>query len=130
MSMEKNPIANHLLHMQEAAANVLRFVADVSKEHFRENDLLRQSVILNLLILGEGAAQILKNHEEFALKYPDVQWRAIRGLRNIIAHNYFSIELDIIWNTVHEYVGHLHKQLQAMLLDDACKLQGDGGNEC
>ena len=71
--MEKNPVANHLLHMQEAAGNVLRSVADVSKEDFLENDLLRQSVILNLLIIGEGAAQILKNHEEFALKYPDVQ---------------------------------------------------------
>ena len=124
--MEKNPIANHLLHMQEAAGNVLRLVAGVRREDFLANDLLRQSVILNLLIIGEGAAQILKAHEEFALKYPDVQWSAIRGLRNIIAHNYFSIEVDIIWNTAHDYVGRLQKQLQTMLLDDACKVQGNG----
>ncbi|MBQ9578327.1 MAG: DUF86 domain-containing protein [Ottowia sp.] len=115
--------------MQEAAANVLRFVAGVSKEDFLENDLLHQSVILNLLIIGEGAAQILNNHGEFAQKYQDVQWRAIRGLRNIIAHNYFSVEVDIIWNTAQKYVKDLQKQLQAMLLDDACKVQGSGEEE-
>jgi uncharacterized protein with HEPN domain len=55
---------------------------------------------MNLLIIGEAATKLLQEHEMFLDRYPDVQWRSMKGMRNRIAHGYFDINLDVVWDTL------------------------------
>lgn len=52
------------------------------------------------MIIGEASSKIMDADPQFAEAHPDVPWRAMRGMRNRIAHGYFEINLDVVWKTV------------------------------
>ena len=69
----------------------------IAKQEFFDDDRIYDSVILNLQIIGEASKNI---PEDIRDRYPEIEWRKIIGLRNVISHAYFSLELDIIWDIV------------------------------
>ncbi|MGS1011417.1 HepT-like ribonuclease domain-containing protein [Achromobacter anxifer] len=66
---------------------------------------------MSLIIIGEAATKIMEGHAEFVQAHPEVPWRGMRGMRNRIAHGYFDINLDVVWDTVQpalpDLLGHL-----------------------
>ncbi len=66
---------------------------------------------MNPIIIGEAASKVMDVHAEFAQQHPEVPWRSMRGMRNRIAHGYFDIELNVVWNTVQEDLPALLKTL-------------------
>jgi uncharacterized protein with HEPN domain len=66
-------------------------------------------VVRNLEVLGEAARQI---PDEFAAGHPDVPWRKITGLRNRIVHDYFGLDLEIIWQIVRNDLPSLRATLE------------------
>lgn len=58
---------------------------------------LRPAVLYNLMIVGEAVTHV---PEDVRLRHRDVRWDSIRGLRNILAHEYFGVDFDLIWRTV------------------------------
>ena len=76
------------------------YVEGMSKEGFLEDKRTQQSVILNLIIIGEVATKLIQHFAEFAERHPGVPWRNMKGMRNRIAHGYFDIDLNIVWETV------------------------------
>jgi uncharacterized protein with HEPN domain len=69
---------------------------------------------MSLIIIGEAAAKVMDGHAEFAQTHPEVPWRSMRGMRNRIAHGYFEINLDLVWDTVLTALPELLKQLHAV----------------
>jgi uncharacterized protein with HEPN domain len=55
----------------------------------------------------------MDHYPEFTEQHPDVPWRSMRGMRNRIAHGYFEINLDVVWDTVQIALPELLKQLPA-----------------
>lgn len=80
----------------------------------RRGQKTQQAVILNLILIGEEATKVLKDHEAFALANAHVPWRAMKGMRNRIAHGYFEINLDVVWETVQSALPQLTEQLNAL----------------
>lgn len=76
--------------------NVRLFLAD---ERFAEDDRTVDAVVRNLEILGETARQIPPDIRE---RYPEIPWRRVIGLRNIVVHEYFDVDVAIIWTIVQE----------------------------
>lgn len=68
---------------------------------------------MSLVIIGEAATKLMDHHPEFTDAHPEVQWRGMRGMRNRIAHGYFEINLDVVWETVRTALPDLLKQLHA-----------------
>ncbi|GHC89799.1 DUF86 domain-containing protein [Pseudorhodoferax aquiterrae] len=87
-------------HMQQAAQQAVGFVERMDKNSFIADRLTQQAVLFNLVVMGEAAGNVLTSHADFAQKHPDIPWRSIRATRNRIAHGYFDIDLDIVWDTV------------------------------
>lgn len=66
---------------------------------------------MSLVILGEAATKVMDRYPKFAEQYPEVPWRNMRGMRNRIAHGYFEINLDVVWDTVQTALPELLERL-------------------
>ncbi|HOE21132.1 MAG TPA: DUF86 domain-containing protein [Spirochaetota bacterium] len=79
-----------------------------SYEEFIKNDIVVDAVLRNLEVLGEAANKIsleLKN------KYTEIPWKRVIGLRNIVIHGYFIVDLSIIWKIINEQSPALKTQI-------------------
>jgi uncharacterized protein with HEPN domain len=80
-----------------AGEKVLRYTEGMNFENFVADDRTFDAVIRNLQIIGEAVKNIPDDVRELN---PEIEWRKIAGLRDILAHAYFQIEDEIIWDVV------------------------------
>ena len=109
--MNNNRLADYLEHMRQAAIDACSFTEGLSKPEFLADKRTQQAVILSLIVIGEAVTKIMDQHNEFATLHPKLPWRSMRGMRNRIAHGYFDINLDIVWDTVQTALPELLEQL-------------------
>lgn len=115
--MSENRLPDYLDHMQQAAADACSFVEGLDKDDFLVDKRTQQAVIMNLIIIGEVATKVISGYAEFSQMHPEVPWRNMRGMRNRIAHGYFEINLNVVWETVQTALPELLKQLPAVRRD-------------
>ncbi|WP_427927402.1 HepT-like ribonuclease domain-containing protein [Xylella fastidiosa] len=65
---------------------------------------------MSLIIIGEAVTKVMDRYAEFTQAHDQVPWRSMRGMRNRIAHGYFEINLDVVWDTVQSALPELLKQ--------------------
>lgn len=112
--MKENRLPDYLNHMQEAASEACLFVQGMSQAEFQQDRRTQQAVVMSLIILGEAAAKVMDNFPQFTQTHTQLPWHNMRGMRNRIAHGYFDIDLEVVWNTVQMSLPHLLEQLQAL----------------
>ena len=115
--MNENRLPDYLDHMQQAAADARSFVEGLAKNDFLTDKRTQQAVIMSLIIIGEAATKVMDGYVEFTQAHADVPWRSMRNMRNRMAHGYFDINLDVVWETVQQWLPELLKQLPAVRLD-------------
>ena len=104
-------LVDYLDDMVDAAQQACAYVDGLDKAGFIADRRTQQAVILNLMILGEAATRLLNRHSEFAARHPQVPWQSMRGMRNRLAHGYFDIDVDVVWDTVQTSLPALLMQL-------------------
>jgi uncharacterized protein with HEPN domain len=109
--MIENRLGDYLEHMRQAASDALIFVEGLSKDEFVDDKRTQQAVIMSLVIIGEAATKVMDRFPEFTAQNTQVPWRSMRGMRNRIAHGYFDINLDVVWDTVQVALPELLKVL-------------------
>ena len=109
--MSENRLPDYLDHMQQAATDACSFVEGLTKEDFFADKRTQQAVIMSLIVVGEAATKVMEGYASFSAAHPDVPWRSMRNMRNRMAHGYFDINLDVVWETVDEWLPALLKQL-------------------
>lgn len=102
----------YLADIQEACEKVLRFTKGMSYKNFVNDDLHFDAVLRNLEIIGEAVKNI---SEETRKKYPKVKWRKIAGFRDIVAHEYFGINDETVWDIVEKEIPALLAIVKTML---------------
>jgi uncharacterized protein with HEPN domain len=115
--MSEHRLPDYLYHMQKAATDACGFVEGLAKEDFLEDKRTQQAVIMSLIIIGEAVTKVMDGYAEFAQTHGQVPWRSMRGMRNRIAHGYFDINLDVVWDTVQTALPELLLQLPAVRQD-------------
>lgn len=98
--------------MLEAISKVEQFTQGCHEEGFERNALVSSAVIRQLEVLGEAAANV---PETVRADYPDIPWRRIVGLRNMLIHVYFQVDLSIIWQIITVNLPETKEQLEEML---------------
>jgi uncharacterized protein with HEPN domain len=93
-------LIDYLDHMTQAIELAVGYVRGMERPEFLADRRTQQAVIFNLIVLGEAATKILDAYAEFAAKTDAIPWASMKGMRNRIAHGYFDIDLDIVWETV------------------------------
>ena len=81
----------------EAIEKIQRYVAGLDHDTFIKDDKTIDSVVRNLKIIGEVANRV---PEDFRAQHTEIEWRRIIGLRNRIVHDYFNIDVEIVWEIV------------------------------
>lgn len=109
--MTAGRLTDYLEHMKLAAREALDFTEGMSKEDFQSDRRTQQAVVMSLIILGEAATKIMDGHPDFTAARSDIPWRSMRGMRNRIAHGYFDINLDVVWDTLQTALPDLLRQL-------------------
>ena len=94
---------------------ILRFIADMSRDAFLRDEKTYDAVVRNLEIIGEAAKNI---PAEVRQKTPNIEWRKISGMRDILSHGYFGIDEDILWDVVRNKVPGLAKEVNKFLDED------------
>jgi len=115
--MSENSLPDYLAHMQQAATDACSFVENLSKDDFLADKRTQQAVIMSLIIIGEAATKVMDRFADFGETHPQVPWRGMRGMRNRIAHGYFEINLDVVWDTVQSALPALLKALPSVIAD-------------
>jgi uncharacterized protein with HEPN domain len=90
---------HELLHLEDilsAAEAITEFLSRNDFDSFAADRLVRSAVAHQLMIIGEAAGRLSPATRE---RYPDVPWTDVRGLRNIVVHNYFGTDSEEIWRT-------------------------------
>jgi uncharacterized protein with HEPN domain len=100
-----------LLDIQEAIADIQKY-ARRGKGEFEKEDLIQTWIIHHLLILGEAVAGL---SDAFKEQHSDIPWFKIVGMRNVLIHNYFGIDLDVVWSVVEDDLPELQRYIEALL---------------
>jgi uncharacterized protein with HEPN domain len=95
----------------EACEKVNRYTNGFALEQFRRDEKTIDAVLRNLEVIGEAAKNI---PDELRAKIP-VDWKRMAGLRDVLIHEYFGVDLDIIWDVVQTKIPELHQQVSLYL---------------
>ena len=107
-------LVEYLGHMKTAASDACAFVEGMSKEEFLADKRTQQAAIMSLVIIGEAATRLMEHYSGFIDRHPDVPWRSMRGMRNRVAHGYFEINMDVVWDTVRMALPDLLEKLDVI----------------
>jgi uncharacterized protein with HEPN domain len=105
-------VPDYLAHMLEATRLASTYVEGMAKVELLADRRTQQAVILNLITIGEAAARMVTEYPDFAAVHPEVPWAQMRGMRNRMAHGYFDINLDTVWETMQTSLPDLEEKLR------------------
>jgi len=98
--------------MRKACEKVIRFTQKFTREQFVADEKTFDAVMRDLEIIGEAAKHI---PPEVRAQHPDVDWRKIAGLRDVVIHEYFGIDIELIWDIITREIPELLPRLNRML---------------
>ena len=101
-----------LLHILDATSEIEDYTQGLDFEGFFRASMPRFASIKQLEIIGEAANHISEDTIE---KYPDVEWRRIIALRNILIHEYFGVDAKIVWDIINEDIPNLKISIEIIL---------------
>jgi len=114
MQPEEQDLA-YLWDMREAAKEIVAFVKGIKYAIFIQNRMIRYAVERQLLVIGEASNHVSAKFQE---AHPEIPWRQMIGLRNVLAHEYGEIKVDRIWNAATVSVPELLKVLQPLVPEE------------
>lgn len=87
--------AEYLLDIRDAAKTIQDWAAKIDEDEFMNSKLYQSAILFQLMIIGEAATYI---SEDIQTRYQNIEWKPLRGFRNIIVHSYFKLSLPIVWS--------------------------------
>jgi len=106
----KNNLRIH--HIIEAAENIADFISGVSKKEFEKNYEKQSAVIRQFEIIGEAAGKLTP---EFINQHKEIDWSKVTGMRHKMIHDYFNVDVNIVWQTAVDDVETLKCSIEKIL---------------
>lgn len=107
-----NKIVIYLKHILDAIDLIEQYTKNKNFEDFKSSIQLQDSVIRRLEIIGEAVNNI---PNEFKLQYEEIPWKEIVGMRNVLIHKYFGIDIGLTWKAIKEENPKLKTLIEKLL---------------
>lgn len=111
--MEKDPQV-FLHHIMESIEQIEDYLHDILEVEFMDSPQIQDSVLRRIEIIGEAVKNIPGGFKE---QHSDIPWQKIAGMRDKITHEYFNVDLPLVWSTAESDIPKLKEQI-AKLLED------------
>ena len=105
---------NFLNHILEETNYVLSHTNGMSEETFLGDETLTRAVVRSLEIIGEATKKL---SPDFKSQYPNVEWKKMSGTRDILIHEYFGVDWEIVWDIIMNKLPKLKEDIEAILQD-------------
>ena len=110
MSIQRRD-ADYLSDMIEASIRIANYTSRLDYDKFVSDEKTQDAVIRNLQLIGEAARKV---STDMTRQQPLIPWKEIRGMRNIVVHEYFGLNIDVVWTVVYVDLPELLPNLQAI----------------
>jgi uncharacterized protein with HEPN domain len=97
----------------EATHKIRKYTDGMSFQQFCEDEMRIDAVLRNLEVIGEAAGNV---STEIRNTYPQIEWKKIVGLRNILIHEYFGVDLEIVWDIIENNLEKLKFEVEKTLI--------------
>jgi uncharacterized protein with HEPN domain len=101
----------YLAHLRDAIGKITAYTAG-GREAFLKDTLVQDGVVRNLEIIGEAVKHL---SDALRQQHPDIPWKRIAGMRDEMIHEYFGVDLAIVWNVVEQHLPALHRKVSDLL---------------
>ena len=109
--MKKNPKI-FLEHIIESIGEIDKNMKDTSKGQFLDSVTIQDAVVRRLEIIGEAVKNL---PTPFKNKHREIPWKKVAGLRDILIHEYFGVDLDLVWKIINKDIPKLRRQISKLL---------------
>jgi uncharacterized protein with HEPN domain len=100
-----------LAHVRDAIQRIEAFTSD-GRDKFLVEPMIQDAVIRNLEVIGEAVKGL---SEDLRSAHPDVPWKQIAGMRDVLIHHYFGVKLETVWQVVAEHLPTLRERVRQLL---------------
>ena len=102
----------YLKDILESARLIQKYVSGIEQDEFEKDMLLQDAVVRRLEIIGEATKRLSEN---FRLSRPDLPWKQMAGMRDVLIHDYDTVDLDLLWDTATQSIPTLISQLELLV---------------
>jgi uncharacterized protein with HEPN domain len=103
---------DYLRHMVVEADYLIGQTAGLGYEAFLADETLRRAFVRSLEIIGEAAKKV---PEDFRARHPQLQWRAMAGMRDRLIHDYFGVDYELVWDVVRNRIPDFRREIVSIL---------------
>ena len=103
---------DYLRHILVEADYLIGRSEGLSFEAFTGDETLRRAFVRSLEIVGEATKKV---PDDFRAAYPAIEWRAMAGMRDVLIHDYFGVDFELVWDVVRNRVPELRTQIASIL---------------
>ncbi len=104
----------YLRHILDAIEKIEQYMGNHTLEEFEEDSLLQDGIIRGLEVIGEASSHLSPEMRE---KMSNINWASVIAMRNKLIHEYFGVDLEIVWKTILDYLPILKKEIKRVMED-------------
>ena len=102
----------YIEHILESIEHILSFNKELDQQGFLENKMVQDATIRNLEIIGEATKGL---SEDFKMKYPEIEWKKMAGMRDKLIHDYIGVDLWAVWEVIDKILPSLRDRFSELI---------------